>query len=235
MLNFIPYGKQTIKKDDIKTVARSLKKNLLTTGPGTKLFETAFKKKIRSKYCVSSNSGTSAIFLALIAINLKKKDTVIIPANNFIAAANISRNLGANIYFSDVDAITGQMTPQNFEDCVKKNKIKKLKAFFTMHNGGFNNYAKEFYKIKKKYKCFLIEDACHSLGGKNSSNHRDYIGNCKYSDFSTFSFHPLKSITTGEGGMTCTNNKYFYEKMIKFRNHGFAIKKKKIYMTGNTY
>ena len=96
-----------------------------------------------------------------------------------------------------------------------------------MHNSGFNNYAKEFYKLKKKYKCYLIEDACHALGAKNSNSKNDYVGNCKYSDLTTFSFHPLKTITTGEGGMTTTRKFNLYKKMLEVRNHGFALKKNK--------
>lgn len=226
MKKIIPYGNQTITKSDIKIVTKSLTQDFLTTGPGVNFFEKKFSQKIKCKYCVSSNSGTSAIFLALKAINIKKDDNVIIPANNFIAAANICRDLGAKIFFSDVDKNTGQATPSNILNCIKKNKIKNIKVFFSMHNGGFSNYAKEFYQIKKKFKCYFIEDACHSLGGKNSLLKNDFIGNCRYSDFSTFSFHPLKTITTGEGGMTTTNNKTFYTKMLKYRNHGFAIKKK---------
>jgi dTDP-4-amino-4,6-dideoxygalactose transaminase len=175
---------------------------------------------------LTSNSGTSAILLALKAINLQKNDIVIVPAINFIAAANLSKILGAKVYFSDVDKFTGQMTPTNLLDCIKLNKIKKVKVFFIMHNGGFNNFAKEFYKIKKKLKCLIIEDACHALGANNSRKKNDLVGNCKYSDLTTFSFHPLKTITTGEGGMTTTNNLNFYNLMCQYRNHGFALKKK---------
>tara|TARA_B100001248_G_scaffold151410_1_gene113783 strand:- start:2267 stop:3445 length:1179 start_codon:yes stop_codon:yes gene_type:complete len=226
MQNLIPYGKQTIDKNDIISVNKALKKNLLTTGPGVKLFEDEFSKYVKCKYSLTSNSGTSAILLALKAINLKKNDVVIIPAINFIAAANLSKILGARVYFSDVDKFTGQMTPSNLLNCIKINRIKKVKVFFVMHNGGFNNFAKEFYKIKKKLKCLIIEDACHALGANNSRKKKDLVGNCKYSDLTTFSFHPLKTITTGEGGMTTTNNLNFYNLMCQYRNHGFALKKK---------
>tara|TARA_E500000178_G_scaffold356205_1_gene432482 strand:- start:332 stop:1507 length:1176 start_codon:yes stop_codon:yes gene_type:complete len=227
MASLIPYGKQTISSEDIKAVNKSLKKEFLTTGPGVKLFEKKFSNYLGCKFSVSSNSGTSAIFLALKSIDLKKNDTVIIPSINFIAAANLSKILNARIIFSDVDPLTGQMTPENLLECIRKNKIKKIKVIFTMHNGGFNNHAKEFFKIKKKYKCFLIEDACHALGGKNSKKSNDLIGNCKYSDLTTFSFHPLKTITTGEGGMTTTNNIKFYNLMRQYRNHGWGIENKK--------
>ena len=211
MTSLIPYGKQTITKNDILTVNKALKKNLLTTGPGVRLFENEFSKYVKCKYSLTSNSVTSAILLALKAINLKKNDIVIVPAINFIAAANLSKILGAKVYFSDVDKLTGQMTPSDLLKCLKLNKIRKIKVFFTMHNGGFNNYAREFLKIKRKLKCFIIEDACHALGANNTEKKNDLVGNCKYSDLTTFSFHPLKTITTGEGGMTTTNNLNFYK------------------------
>ena len=225
MQNFIPYGKQTIEKDDLNSVLKSLKQKLLTTGPKVIKFEKEFNKKVKSKFSVSSNSGTSAIFLALKAIRLKPKEVVIIPSINFIAAANVSKMIGAKIFFADVDSRTGQMSPENLIECIKINKLKKIKVIFTMHNGGFNNFAKEFYSIKKKYRCFLIEDACHALGANNSSKKDDKVGNCRYSDLATFSFHPLKSITTGEGGMTTTRNKLLYKEMLKLRNHGFDVRK----------
>ena len=181
--------------------------------------------KSKSKYSVSSNSGTSAIILALKAINLKKNDVVVSSINFILLSLNISKIMGAKIVFSDVDKNSGQMTPQKLEQCIK-NKLKKIKVFFTMHNSGYNNYAKEFFRLKKRFNCFLIEDACHALGAKNSNLKNDFVGNCKYSDLTTFSFHPLKTITTCEGGMTTTRNKNLYKKMIEVRNHIFAIKKK---------
>ena len=104
MQNFIPYGKQTIEKDDLNSVLKSLKQKLLTTGPKVIKFEKEFNKKVKSKFSVSSNSGTSAIFLALKAIRLKPKEVVIIPSINFIAAANVSKMIGAKIFFADVDS-----------------------------------------------------------------------------------------------------------------------------------
>ena len=120
MQGFIPYGKQTINNDDINAVSKALKNNFLTTGPGVELFEKEFSKKVKSKYSVSSNSGTSAIILALKAINLKTNDVVVLPSINFIAAANISKIMGAKIVFSDVDKNSSQMTPQKLEQCIKK-------------------------------------------------------------------------------------------------------------------
>ena len=225
MKKIIPYGKHSIFKSDISAVNKVLKSNFLTTGPIIAKFEHAFEKYTRAKYAVACSSGTAAIHLALESIEIKKNDNIIIPAINFIAAINLSSKLGANIFLADVDKFTGQMTPKNLTECIKYNKLKKIKAFFAMYNGGNPNYLKEFYKIKKKYNSFFIEDACHALGAKYSIKDNLKVGNCKYSDIATFSFHPVKSITTGEGGIVTTNSKHLSEKVKLLRNHGIVRKK----------
>ena len=227
----IPYGRQKIFKNDFSEIKKALNSEFITSGKYVKKFETSFCNYTKARYSVSCSSGTAAIHLALEAINLKKNDNIIIPSINFIAAANMAKKIGANIFFADVDPISGQMSPSNLIDCIKINKIKNLKAFFSMYNGGNPNYVKEFYKIKKKYNSFFIEDACHALGAKYSKKENLKVGDCKYADISTFSFHPLKSITTGEGGMITTSKKDFYDKCRILRNHGIIRKQstKKIY------
>ena len=227
MKKIIPYGKQTIDNDDVKIVAKTLISDYLTTGPITLKFEKKFKKFVGSKYASSCSSGTSALHLSLLATNFKKGDVIILPVINFIASINMSYLLGAKLYFADVDRYTGQMSPKNLEDCIKKNKIKRIKAVITMHNGGNPTNSKSFFKLKKKYKFILIEDACHSLGGKYNLKNNIRVGSCKYCDLTTFSLHPIKSITTGEGGMITTNNKKFYKKINLLKNHGIVKKTKK--------
>ena len=118
------------------------------------------------------------------------------------------------------------MTPKDLIECIKHNKLKKIKAFFAMYNGGDPNYLKEFYTIKKKYNSFFIEDACHALGAKYSIKGNLKVGDCKYSDIATFSFHPVKSITTGEGGIDYHKLKISCLKKFKLlRNHGIFRKK----------
>ena len=120
------------------------------------------------------------------------------------------------------------MTPKNLKDCIKKNKLKKIKTFITMYLGGSPENAYEFFKIKKKLKCYLIEDSCHAFGSKYFYNKKLVpVGSCKHSDISTFSLHPVKSITTGEGGIVTTNNKKFYEFVSLMRSHGLVKKKNK--------
>ena len=220
MRKLIPYGRQSISKDDINSVIKALRSDFLTTGPLTKKFETKFKSYVGSKYAITCSSGTSALHLALMSLNIKKGDIVILPVINFIASINMSHILGAKIYFADVNKITGQMTPRNLETCIKKNGLKKIKAVVTMYNGGNPNFAREFFILKKKYNFFLIEDACHALGAKYDKSKNLRVGSCKYSDLATFSLHPIKSITTGEGGVISTNNKDLYKKINTFKNHG---------------
>ena len=220
MKSQIPYGKQFVDEKDIKSAITTLRSSLITAGPKVLEFENLFKKKVKSKFAVSCSNGTSALHLAFLSIGLKKDDVIIMPVVNFIASTNMAHNLKAKIYFADIDPITFQMSPENLENCIKKNKLKKIKAVVCMHNGGEPNYFKEFYKLKKKHNFFLIEDACHSLGAKYSIKKNLCVGSCKYSDITTFSFHPVKNITTCEGGMVTTNSKKIYELLKLFRNHG---------------
>ena len=227
MKRIIPYGKQTIEKDDILSVRNTLESNFLTTGPVTKKFEQKFKQYVGSQFASSCSSGTSALHLSLLAIKVKKGDIIILPVINFIASVNMAQLVGAKIYFSDVDKLTGQMTPKNLVDCIKKNKLKKIKAVITMYNGGSPNNAKVFFQLKKKYKFTLIEDACHALGGKYDNKKNLKVGSCKFSDITTFSLHPIKSITTGEGGMITTNNKNYFKRISILKNHGIVKKNKR--------
>ena len=220
-MKIIPYGRQYIDNDDIKLVSKALKEDLITTGRYVKKFENKISKFLKVKYAVSCNSGTSALHLALMAIDIKKDDVIIMPAVNFIAAYNMARLMNAKIFLADVDSLTGQMTPKTLLDCIKNNKLKKIKAIITMYLGGYPEHVLEFYNIKRKFKCYLIEDACHAMGAKYLFNKKFLpIGSCKHSDISTFSLHPVKTITSGEGGLITTNNKVFFNRIVLLRSHG---------------
>jgi dTDP-4-amino-4,6-dideoxygalactose transaminase len=225
-MKFIPYGRQYIDSQDIKFVSQSLKKKLITTGEYVKKFEKKIEKFLKVKFAISCNSGTSALHLAFMAIDLKKNDIIIMPAINFVAAYNMAKLMNARIFLADVNSLTGQMTPETLLKCIKDNKLKKIKAIVTMYLGGYPENVVKFYNIKKKLNCYLIEDACHALGAKYFYNKKYLsIGSCKHSDISTFSLHPVKTITSGEGGVLTTNNKNLYNKVKFLRSHG--IKKKK--------
>ena len=220
-MKIIRYGRQYIDSQDIKYVSEALKQDLITTGNYVKKFEKDILKFLKVKFATACSNGTSAIHLAFMAIDLKKEDIVIMPAINFIAAYNMARLMNAKIFLADVDPLTGQMTPQTLLETIKRNKLNKIKAILTMYLGGYPENVIEFYNIKKKFKCYLIEDACHALGAKYLYNKKYVsIGSCKHSDISTFSLHPVKTITTGEGGLVTTNNKSIYNKIIQLRSHG---------------
>lgn len=225
-MNIIPYCKQSISKSDKKKIYQSLSEKLITTGKFVKQFEDKTKKFLKSNYTLSCSSGTAAIHMALLSVDLKENDCVIMPAINFIASYNLCLMLKSKIYLADVDSVTGQMKPSNVLDCIKKNKLKKIKLIITMYLGGNPENVVEFYRLKKKYSCFLIEDACHAFGAKYMHNKMLLtVGSCRHSDICTFSFHPVKPITTGEGGLVTTNNKKLYEKMLLLRSHGIKRKK----------
>ena len=220
-MNEIPYNKQFIDHKDILEVSNSLKKKLITTGVYVKKFEKNISQFMNVKFSLSCNSGTSALHLAMLAINLKPNDIIIMPAINFIAIYNMCKLMKAKIFLADVDPFTGQMTPQTLLNCIERNKLKKIKAIITMYLGGYPENIIEFYNIKKKFNCYLIEDACHALGAKYKFKNKYLpIGSCKHSDISVFSLHAVKTITSGEGGIVNTNNKVLYNKMLNLRSHG---------------
>jgi dTDP-4-amino-4,6-dideoxygalactose transaminase len=150
-MKIIPYGRQYIDSQDIKFVSKALKEDLITTGGYVKKFENKISKFLKVKYAVSCSSGTAGIHLALLAINLKENDIVIMPAINFIASYSLSKLMKAKIFLADVDPCTGQMIPKTLLECIKKNKIRKIKAVITMYLGGYPENICEFYQIKKKY------------------------------------------------------------------------------------
>ena len=228
MKQYIPYGRQFIDNKDKKFVSNSLSNDLITTGPYVKKFEYKLKKYLNCKYSYVCNSGTSAIHLALLSIGLKKNDVILMPAVNFIASYNMAKLMQLKIYLVDVDEFTGQVTPNKILDCIKKNKLKKIKALVVMYNGGFPENSKNFFNLKKKYNFFIIEDACHALGSKYKFKKNFInIGSCKHADISTFSLHPLKTITSGEGGVITTNSLKIAKNIQLFRNHGIFKNKKK--------
>ena len=228
MKRIIPYGRQFISKEDIKNVSKTLRKDIITSGSEIPKFEKEIQKYLKCKYSTVCNSGTSALFLSLLSIGLKKNDVVIMPSINFVASHNVSKILGAKIYLADVNKYNGQMSPDDVINVCKKFKIKKIKALIVMYNGGYPLNSEKFYNLKKKYKCYIIEDACHALGAEYRFKKNLFkIGSCKHADISTFSLHPLKTITSGEGGIVTTNSKILDDQIKKFRSLGINRSKEK--------
>ena len=222
----INYGGQAISKKDISLVSKSLKKDLITTGPFVKKFESSLEKYLNSKYVTVCNSGTAALHLAFISLGIKRGDVVLMPTITFQSCYNMLKEREANVFLVDIDAKSGQITPEEILKCIKQNKIKKVKCIVTMYLGGYPRRVKDFYKLKKKLKCFLVEDACHAFGATYRVVNKIYkIGSCQHSDIACFSFHPLKTITTGEGGAVSTNIRSISRKTKIYRTHGLEILK----------
>ncbi len=220
-MKFIPYGKQKIDHNDIKLIRKAAFSDKITTGKFVKLFEKKLRDFFNVKHALTCSSGTAALHLAFSAIEIKPGDIVIVPSINFISTCNILQLMRAKIYLADVDPITGQITSETLIKCIKKNNLKKIKAVVTMYLGGHIYENIEIFKLKKKYKFLIVEDSCHALGSRYKFKKNLYhIGSCKHSDISTFSFHPLKSITSGEGGTITTNNDTYHKKAELFRSHG---------------
>ena len=218
--SIIPYSKQYIDKNDIKNVAKVLRSKFLTTGPEVPIFEKLINKNCNSKYSIAVNSATSALHIACLALGLKKNDIVWTTPISFVASANCAKYCGAKVDFVDIDIDTFNLCPLKLEEKLKKTKKKYLpKIVIPVHLGGQSCDMNKIYSLSKKYKFKIIEDASHAIGGKYRNNK---VGNCKYSDVCVFSFHPVKIVTTGEGGIATTNSYNLAKKMKIYREHGLV-------------
>ena len=219
------YSTQTITEKDIQNVKKVLKSDFLTQGPNTQKFEKKIRALTGSKYCLAVNSGSSALFLACKALFLKKGDHFWTVPNSFVATANCGVLCDLKIDFVDIDKDTWNISLQCLEKKLEKAKKKKKlpKLIIVVHLGGLPVNPIKLMQLSKKYKFKIIEDAAHSLGGKYNSKK---VGCSKWSDITVFSFHPVKIITTGEGGCCTTNNKKYYSAIKALRNNGIVNEKK---------
>ena len=222
-----PYSRQEINKSDIKSVVNILKSNYLTQGPTVGKFEKEICKKIGAKYAVAVNSATSALHISCLSLNLKKNDRIWTVPTTFVSTANCGLYCEAKIDFVDIDPRTFNIDVDKLEKKLINSKIKP-KILVTVHLAGQPPDQERIKKLSKKYKFFILEDASHALG---ASRKKQKVGNCKWSDITVFSFHPVKIITTGEGGIAVTNNKKIYEKLEILRSHGITRKKSKLKKT----
>jgi len=208
------YGKQYIDEEDIKKVADVLRNDYLTTGPNVKEFEEKFAKYVGAKFAVAVSSGTAALHLACLAAGLKKDEELITSPITFAASANCGLYCGAKPKFVDVND-QGLIDEEKIEEKINE----KTRIIVPVHYTGLPCEMEQIKGIADKHDLIIVEDACHALGSKYEDSK---IGDCKYSDMACFSFHPVKHITTGEGGMVTTNNKELHEKLIMLRNHGIT-------------
>ena len=230
-----PYSKPEILKSDISEVTKVLKKGYLTQGQKILEFEYNLAKSFKSKFAVVCNSGTAALHMIYKAIGLNERNGLLTSPITFLATANAAKMCNAPVGFSDVDPVTGLITPKLLEEAIKKSKFK-VKAVTVVHLGGRLCDMENIAKICKKYKCMLIEDACHAPGSEYmcKNNKKHMTGSCKYSDASSFSFHAIKHITMGEGGCITTNNKKIFEYAKNMRNH-FMIRQTDIVKKRKTF
>jgi UDP-4-amino-4,6-dideoxy-N-acetyl-beta-L-altrosamine transaminase len=217
----IPYGKHEVNQSDIDAVVKILQSEFLTQGPLVPKFEKIVSQYCQADYGVAVNSATSALHLACLALGLSKGDYLWTSPITFVASANCGLYCGADIDFVDIDPKTYNMSPAKLESKLiqAKEKGQLPKIVIPVHFCGQSCDMEAIYELSKKYGFFVIEDASHAIGGKYQDKP---IGNCQYSDVTVFSFHPVKIITTGEGGMAVTNNKSLAKEMALLRSHGIT-------------
>ena len=221
----IPYGKHNISEEDIEEVNKILKSSNLTQGDTVPNFEEKINDKVQSKFSIAVNSATSALHIACLALGLSKGDYLWTSPTTFVASANCALYCGAEVDFVDIDRRTGLMSIEKLsEKLFKAKKEDKLpKILIPVHLTGNPCQMNEILKLSQRYNFKIIEDASHAIGAKYRG---EYIGNCQYSDITIFSFHPVKIITTGEGGLATTNNKELARKMRLLRTHGITKEEK---------
>ena len=218
---YIPYGRQSINKEDIQAVTDVLQSDFLTQGPVVPKFENAIAQYCDVKYAFAVNSATSALHIACLALDVRPGDVVWTSPISFVASANCAMYCGANIAFVDIDAKTYNMCPQKLEQkLIQARKDGALpKVVIPVHLCGQSCDMQAIYKLSREYGFSIIEDASHAIGGKYLDKP---VGNCQYSQITVFSFHPVKIITTGEGGMAVTNDPEIGAKMARLRSHGIT-------------
>lgn len=217
----IPYGQQHISQQDIDAVTKVLQSDFLTQGPAVPKFESAVADYCGADYACAVNSGTSALHLACMALGLDPGDSLWTSPNTFVASANCGRYCGAEVDFVDIDFDTANMSVEALKKkLVEAKKLGKLpKVLVVVHFAGQSCLMREIAELAEKYGFYVIEDACHAIGAYYLGHK---VGSCHYSDMTVFSFHPVKLITSAEGGMIVTNNKELYSKVSLLRSHGIT-------------
>ena len=217
----IPYGRQTISEADIAAVVRVLQSDFLTQGPQVPAFEDSLKNYCGAQHAVAVNSATSALHLACLALGLGKGDSLWTSPITFTASANCARYCGADVDFVDIDPNTLNMSPAALEVKLKAAKVSGSlpKIVVPVHFSGEPCDMRKIRELSKEYGFKIIEDASHAVGGSYQGGK---VGNCQYSDITVFSFHPVKIITTAEGGAALTNSSELAAKLALLRSHGIT-------------
>lgn len=224
MINSIPYGRQSITQEDINEVVDTLKSDFLTQGPKINEFENAFAQYVGSKYAVAVCNGTAALHLSVLALNLEPNNKVITTPITFAASANCIRYCGGEVVFSDIDPSTYLLDISKLKELLQKSARGSFSGILAVDFAGHAIDLEELRYVADEHGLWIVEDACHSPGGYfvDSNEINQYCGNGNFADLSVFSFHPVKHIAAGEGGMITTNDEGLYKKLVTLRTHGIT-------------
>ncbi len=222
--SIIPYGKQEITEEDIQAVVETLRSDYLTQGPKIKEFEEKFSNYVGAKYAVAVSNGTAALHLSVLSLNLQRGDKVITSPITFVASANCVEYCNGEVVFADIDPETYLLDIKSVRNILENSPKGTYKGIIPVDFAGRAINLEEYRKLADEFNLWIIEDACHSPGGyfKDSLGFEQKCGNGKFADLSVFSFHPVKHIACGEGGMITTNDESLYEKLLKLRSHGIT-------------
>lgn len=220
----IPYGKQFISREDIESVINALNSDYLTQGPIISQFENNFSNYIGNKYSVAVSNGTAALHLCAMALNIKPGQKVITSPITFAATANCIRYCGGDVVFADIDPNTYLLDINYVKKLLESSPIGTYSGIIVVDFAGRPVNLESFKKLAVEYNLWLLEDSCHAPGGyfNDSQNSIQKCGNGIFADLAIFSFHPVKHIACGEGGMITTNSKDLYEKLLTLRTHGIV-------------
>lgn len=220
----IPYGTQNITDSDIEAVNEVLRSKLLTQGPKIKEFEDLFTQYVGSKYAVAVSNGTAALHLSAMALGVNSQSKVITTPITFSASANCIRYCGGEVHFADIDPATALLDINKVEGLLKKHPKGTFQGIVPVDFAGYPVNLEEFRKLADEYGLWILEDACHAPGGyfDDSVHKTRKCGDGSLADVAIFSFHPVKHIATGEGGMITTNSEEIYKNLLKYRSHGMV-------------
>jgi len=220
----IPYGRQNIEKDDIDAVVKTLTADFLTQGPKVKEFENAFAEYVGSEYAVAVNNATSGLHLAVLALDLKEGERVITTPITFAASANCVRYAGGEVWFADIDSDSYVLSLESTKRLIESKPKGFFKGIIPVDFAGLPVDLEAFRDLANEHDLWIIEDACHAPGGyfTDSKGTKQMCGNGNYADIGIFSFHPVKHIACGEGGMITTNSEKLYKKLALLRTHGIT-------------
>ncbi|MGQ3016243.1 UDP-4-amino-4,6-dideoxy-N-acetyl-beta-L-altrosamine transaminase [Phenylobacterium sp.] len=221
--SFLPYGRQTIEDDDIAAVAAALRDDLLTTGPRVEAFEAAFAEAVGAEHAVACANGTAALHLTMLALGVREGDLCVVPSTTFLATANCVRYVDAEVIFADVDPDSGLMRPQDLSRALEQAAPRQVTAVLPVHLRGEVLDLPAIAALAEAAGAVVVEDACHALGSRLLQGNAEVpVGSGRWSSASTFSFHPVKTIATGEGGMITTPDAGLAERLRRLRSHGMV-------------